>query len=258
MKITIVTISYNQIKYLQRCMESILCQENTDIEYIVVDPGSTDGSRELIESYGDRIVKVFEKDNGPADGLNRGFARATGDVCGFINSDDYLLPGALRAINDYYTQYGLNSFISGPGFILEKSGRFKPISPTRMELRPLLFGACTVFQQGTFFPAEFFRAVGGFNPENRTCWDGELFRDFLAAGFEHRLIDQPLAVFRLHEGSISGSGRLEEAYRADCMRLFEKAMGRPMAFRDTFESCFWRTRKVAQKVARTILTGVQR
>ena len=60
-----------------------------DLEYIIVDPGSTDGSRELISSYGDQIIKVFQTDQGPADGLNQGFARATGDIYGFINSDDY-------------------------------------------------------------------------------------------------------------------------------------------------------------------------
>ena len=104
MKISIVTISYNQEKYLRECIESILNQKDCELEYIVVDPGSTDGSRELIESYGDRILHVFERDNGPADGLNKGFAKATGDIYGFINSDDYLLPQALHHISQFFLQ----------------------------------------------------------------------------------------------------------------------------------------------------------
>jgi len=73
MKISIVTISFNQEKYLPACIDSILNQTDCELEYIVVDPGSQDGSRAIIDSYGDRIVKVYEKTNGPADGLNRGF-----------------------------------------------------------------------------------------------------------------------------------------------------------------------------------------
>ena len=95
MKISIVTISFNQEKYLRQCIDSVLSQTGCEVEYIVVDPGSTDRSREIIESYGDKIIRVFESDDGPADGLARGFGRATGRVYGWINSDDYLLPGAL-------------------------------------------------------------------------------------------------------------------------------------------------------------------
>ena len=90
MKFSIVTISYNQVKYLKQCIESVLSQQNVDIEYIIVDPGSTDGSREIINSY-QNIIKIFKKDIGPADGLNNGFKIASGDYFGFINSDDFLI-----------------------------------------------------------------------------------------------------------------------------------------------------------------------
>ena len=122
MKISIVTISFNQCAYLRACIDSILSQEGCDLEYIVVDPGSTDGSRELIESYGDRIVRVFEPDAGPADGLNRGFACATGDIYGFINSDDYLLPGALAAVTAFFRKHPATVFMTGHGFSEVESG----------------------------------------------------------------------------------------------------------------------------------------
>jgi len=82
----------------------VLNQTDSDVEYIIVDPGSKDGSRELIDSYGNRIIKVYEPDNGPADGLNKGFMRATGEVYGFINSDDFLLPNALKQITQFFLQ----------------------------------------------------------------------------------------------------------------------------------------------------------
>jgi len=89
-------------------MDSVLAQDHDDVEYIVVDPGSTDGSPP--ESFGameTAVIRIFEPDAGPADGLNKGFALATGDVFGFVNSDDALLPGALACI--------AHAFASTPG-----------------------------------------------------------------------------------------------------------------------------------------------
>ena len=97
LKISVVTISYNQAEFLERCIESVLNQNYPNLEYIIVDPGSTDGSRDIIKRY----EKVFshillDPDNGPADGLNKGFAKATGDILYFINSDDVVLPDAFK------------------------------------------------------------------------------------------------------------------------------------------------------------------
>lgn len=248
MKISIVTISYNQAKFLRQCIDSVLSQEGVDLEYIVVDPGSTDGSRDIIESYGDHIVKVFEPDTGPADGLNKGFSKAKGEVFGFINSDDFFLPKALVKISDHFDKEGLNSFVSGGGFIENKNGSLQSVTPSRMTLNSCLYGACTVFQQGTFFPAAMFHQIGGFNTNNRTCWDGELFADFLAAGYPHTVISGALAVFRLHEDSISGTGRLEKAYRDERKRIFKKIRGRDCMPLDSLFAVYWRARKVALRI----------
>lgn len=247
MKISIVTISFNQAPFLRQCIDSILSQSGVDVEYIVVDPGSTDGSREMIESYGDRIIKVFEPDAGPADGLNHGFTRATGDVFGFINSDDYLLPGALATVVTHFERSGLDEFVSGSGWIEYGDGRRCNVIPTMMQLDPYLYGACTVFQQGTFFPAKIFREVGGFNNKNRTCWDGELFARFLAAGHKHKLINTSLAVFRLYEGSISGSQRQLNDYLIERKRIFNEIKQRKPSTIDTPIGWWWRARKIIHR-----------
>ena len=226
MKISIVTISFNQRKYLRACMDSILNQEGCDLEYIVVDPGSTDGSRELIESYGDRIVRVFEPDDGPADGLSRGFARATGDVFGFINSDDYLLPGALAVVTEFFREHPTGVFMTGHGYSEVESGLRTRVYPNVLTIAVMLHRADIIFQQSTFFPATLYRKAGGFNLGNGTCWDYELFLRFLLGGATHQVIERDLAVFRLHQGSISGSGRLEERYFRDLDTIFEATLGR--------------------------------
>lgn len=244
MKISIVTISFNQKKYLTECIESILTQKGCELEYIVVDPGSTDGSRAVIESFGDRIVKVFEKDNGPADGLNRGFVRATGDVYGFINSDDYLLPGALKAVADAFKSADQNMFLTGGGFTENELGTRTRIYPNELTLAGMLHRSDVMFQQATFFPASLYKLIGKFNTSNATCWDYELFLKFLLIGAHHQVIDSDLAVFRLHEGSISGSGRLQSKYFNDLDKLFVETTGRERHLIDKLMTSYLRIKRI--------------
>jgi glycosyltransferase involved in cell wall biosynthesis len=243
MKISVVTISFNQEKYLRQCIDSILSQTGCDFEYIVVDPGSTDGSRALIESYGEKIIRVFEPDQGPADGLNRGFSRASGQIYGFINSDDYLLPNALRHVSEYFKTRGLQNFVTGQGHTEDSTGRQTKIRPRPLSLQNMLHRSAVIFQQGTFFPATAYKEVGEFNVSNATCWDYELFLMLLLKGLKHEVIPQDLAVFRLHEGSISGSGRLTEQYLKDLDKLFAEVYGRERGMADRLLTQFLRVKR---------------
>jgi glycosyltransferase involved in cell wall biosynthesis len=243
MKISVVTISYNQKKYLCQCIDSILGQTDCDLEYIVVDPGSTDGSRELIESYGDRIIKLFAPDKGPADGLNQGFKLATGDVYGFINSDDYLLPDALAQVSQYFSTKGLGCFVTGQGYTEDAQGRHIRIHPQKLTAQTMLHRSAVMFQQATFFSAQSFKDVGGFNTENDTCWDYELFLRFLLKGVQHEVVPQDLAAFRLHDQSISGTGRLNERYFKELDKLFTEILKRERGVTDKVLTLYLRFKR---------------
>ena len=123
MKVSIVTISYNQAQFLEQAITSVIQQNHPDIEYIVVDAGSTDGSRDIIATYQHKIDKaVLEKDNGAADGLNKGFSFATGDIFGFLNSDDELLPDALARVMDFFHDHPEVDVVSGCGYFIDSKG----------------------------------------------------------------------------------------------------------------------------------------
>jgi glycosyltransferase involved in cell wall biosynthesis len=199
LRISVVTISLNQARFLRECLDSVLGQNHADVECIVVDPGSTDGSREILEAYRDRVIRVFEPDLGPADGLNKGFALATGEVFGFVNADDALLPGALTRVSRAFASRPDADVITGCGYFIDAEGRTS------------------------------FENVNGFNSANRIAWDGELFLDMCLNGARFARINDDLALFRLHGASITGSGgqsSSDETFRAYRERVFLKATGR--------------------------------
>lgn len=232
MKISIVTLSFNQGQFLEDAMRSVVDQQGVDLDYIVVDPGSSDGSREIIERYDSQLGNaVLERDDGPADGLNRGFARATGDIYGFLNADDILRPGALAKVAQAFEQNPDADVISGHGHILdEKALPIRRMYSDRFSVWGYLYGGVVLLQQSTFFRARAFEQAGGFNPDNRTCWDGELWLDMALAGKRFHRANGFWSGFRVYGGSITsgihGDSDHRRAYERDRRRMFLKARGR--------------------------------
>ncbi len=232
MTISVVTISFNQARFLRECIESVLGQDYPDFEYIVVDPGSTDGSREIIDEYGDRIqTVVFEPDKGPADGLNKGFSYANGDIFYYLNADDVLVNGSLSTAARIFAADESYDIVLGRGYQIDEHGTVvrKLFQSKKWSTYRYAVGVANAIQQGTFFRASAFHATGGFNTDNRTSWDGELLVDMVAAGARVRTTTDVLGSFRIYSDSISGSGRLIEAYNRDQKRIREKILSGNLA-----------------------------
>ena len=228
MKISIVTISFNQASYIEQALESVLAQNYPDFEYIVVDAGSTDGSREIINRYKERLSSViFEQDDGPADGLNKGFSHATGEVFFYLNADDVLLPNALHTAANHFSNFPSVDVIYGNGLLIDAHGKIiKRIFSSKWNLRAYAFGAVTVVQQATFIRRGSLNKVGGFNAYNKTCWDGELFADLAMSGCRIIQANEFFGAFRVHADSITGSGRLNQQIIIDHARIMHKILGR--------------------------------
>ncbi|MDE8654634.1 glycosyltransferase family 2 protein [Novosphingobium album (ex Liu et al. 2023)] len=204
--LSIVTISFNQAAYLKHCLDSVLSQKHQGVEFIVVDPGSTDGSREILKAHCGGIDQlILEPDAGPADGLNKGFARANGKVGYFINSDDFLLPGAIGRILAFGDSHrDIDVAVCG-AWVVDGDGQpLRRLRATLITPERLVDSRAIPVQQGVFFSMEAFRDVGGFNAENRSCWDTELLFNFAMAGKTFAIGHERIGAFRIYDGSLSG------------------------------------------------------
>src|SRR5690554_4018590 len=110
--ISIVTPSFNQGHYLEETIDSVLSQNYPNLEYVVIDGGSTDGSVDIIKKYEKHLKYwVSEGDRGQSHAINKGLARCTGEVFNWLNSDDYLEPGALQTIGEAFENPNTTAFI---------------------------------------------------------------------------------------------------------------------------------------------------
>jgi glycosyltransferase involved in cell wall biosynthesis len=243
-KVSIVTISFNQAEFLERAIRSVVEQNYLDIEYIVVDPGSTDGSRDIIGRSRSRISRViYEPDHGPADGLNKGFACATGDIFAFLNSDDVLLPGAVNSAVSFLNSNDVD-VVSAHASVIDAEDRHLRMAYSEpLSLKMFAYGACVLVQPSTFFRREVFERVQGFNVENKATWDGELWVDMALSGARFALADEVWSGFRLHSQSITSSKKLRQQEQEDFQRMFRKILGRDSSGIDRLVAQACRVRK---------------
>ena len=253
-RVSVVTPSYNQGQFIEETIRSVLLQGYPNLEYIIMDGGSTDGSVEIIRRYEDRLAYwSSESDRGASAALNRGFRHATGEILGFLNSDDFYLPGCLSRIASEFQSHPIAEVVSGNGYFAGPSGELaRPIYSDKWCLRRFAYGACVIIQQATFFRRKVFEKAGGFNEDYMTIWDAELWAGLALAGAHFHRFDDFLAAFRLHGDSISGGSPVRTRSRLDLGRIFEKIMGRPRSTRDRIYGIAYRLLKFCRHPQRTL------
>jgi glycosyltransferase involved in cell wall biosynthesis len=179
-KISLVTPSFNQVRYVEETMRSVLDQGYPNLEYIVMDGGSTDGSADVIGRYSDRLAHwVSEPDDGQTDALIRGFRRATGEIMGWLCSDDILEPGSLFEVARAFTEnpdwqvlYGDASWIDAEGRPLRRQ---KEIDFSRFVF---MYDYNYLPQPSTFWRRGIYEKVGGLDPSFDLAMDADLWARF--------------------------------------------------------------------------------
>lgn len=198
-RISIVTPSYNQAAFIERAMRSVLDQGYPNLEYLVVDGGSTDGTVDIIRKYEDRLAWwVSEKDRGQTHALNKGFQRATGDVVAWLNSDDMYLPGAFRAVGEPFARDPSLDVVFGDSVHIDKDDRVLNAYKNVPYWWPSMILLGVVLPQPTaFWKRSLFERHGWLDESKRFAMDYEFFCR-IGAHIKARHVRREVVAFRLH------------------------------------------------------------
>ncbi len=201
--VSVVTPTFNMADRLPRCVESVRNQTYPNVEHVVVDGGSQDGTTEFLASQG-HIRWISEPDRGQSDALNKGFGMATGEVVTWLNADDVLFPGAVEAAVGALRAAPGAGWVYGDLEVRRGEERWVTKPPPRLTDASFRRGN-VISQPGTFFLAAALEQVGGIDEDFHLTMDFELWLRFMAAGVRAVYVPVPLAAFEVHEGSKTGS-----------------------------------------------------
>lgn len=206
-KISIVTPSYNQAQYLEETIRSVLLQSYPNLEYIIIDGGSTDGSVEIIKKYEPWLTYwVSEPDRGQSHAINKGFGKATGDIFGWINSDDYYAPNAFSHIANLFKK-NQTAWVSGVCQTSNPNGEIVSSNSEPQEFEKWLL-TCPLAQPSVFWRRELWQAVGGVDTNLQYSFDYDLWMKFSRVEPKPIWTDRHIATFRIHPASKSSTSRV--------------------------------------------------
>ena len=209
--LSIVTPSFNHAEFIERTIQSVLDQGYPNLEYLVMDGGSTDGTAEILRRYGGRLRYVSEKDGGQADALNQGFSRTSGEIVAWLNSDDEYLPGAFDAVARFFAANPSVEWVYGRCPIIDRQSRpqkalitaYKEFWQRRYSYRRLLIENF-IPQPAVFFRRRLLDRVGPLDTGYHNAFDYHLWVR-MGAVAAPAFLDRELACFRVIDESKTSS-----------------------------------------------------
>jgi glycosyltransferase involved in cell wall biosynthesis len=225
--ISIVTPSLNHREFVGRTIQSVLGQAYPRLQYVVMDGGSTDGTREVIEGHADRLHH-FESgpDGGQAAAINAGFAHSDGEIMGWLNSDDLLLPGALAYVARVFGEHPEMDLVYGHRILLDEQDRDIGLWVTPAYSPDLIRWFDYLPQEAVFWRRRLWERAGGIDETIGVAFDWDLFLRFQGTGATIRRVSRFLGGFRLHPGQRTRVHH--EAAQDELAAIRERWNGRPV------------------------------
>jgi glycosyltransferase involved in cell wall biosynthesis len=200
LRVSIVTPSYNQGQFIEETIRSVLLQGYPDLEYIIIDGGSTDGSVEIIRKYEPWLAYwVSEPDRGQSHAINKGIARASGEMLFWLNSDDLVMPGAFSTVAGLFVQNPQVRMVTGQARVIDAQGQQIGVLRSRFtSWADYATRKCTIRQVATFFDRALFDELGMINESFDYCMDADLLLRFTRK-YPPLIVESYLSAYRKHD-----------------------------------------------------------
>ncbi len=171
--VSIITPSFNQVDFIEQTILSVLSQEYPNIEHIIIDGGSTDGTLEILRKHNNKIKWISEPDKGQADAVNKGFSMAKGEILGWLNSDDTFNISALNTVVEQFLKNPDLAMVYGDAYYINKEGKIIGEYLTEDFSLKRLADTCFICQPTVFIKTDVFKEIGMFDINLHTCMDYE-------------------------------------------------------------------------------------
>ncbi len=199
-RISIVTPSFNQARFLEKTILSVLNQDYPNLEYIIIDGGSLDGSVEIIKKYERRLAWwVSEPDRGQSAAINKGFAASSGDLLAWLNSDDAYMPGTLQVAGRVFAARPEIDLLYGDTLLIDQNDvLLRELKEVRFSKRALVHGAVNLVQPNALWRRQAFFQAGALRTDYHYCLDVDLWLRMIGCGSRFYHVRRPFALYRLH------------------------------------------------------------